>query len=102
MKKYLYIAIFCIITTFITIKSLPKTSKVGFNLTDLNNIEVLANEETNTSCTVTFDCIDPYYQTKDGSVSCTGKKCERGRDLPNKLPGLDRRYVECDGVRTYC
>ena len=33
---------------------------------------------------------------KDGSVSCSGNVCSRGSDWSGK------RWVECDGNKTYC
>ena len=46
---------------------------------NLSNIEALAQDESNNgySCTVTVDCGDLILA---GSVSCTGKSCNRGLD----------------------
>ena len=58
---------------------------------NLSNIEALAQDESNNgySCTVTVDCGDLILA---GSVSCTGKSCNRGLDWSKGA------YVECDGI----
>lgn len=43
-----------------------------------------------TSCTVTSKCFG-IFGGEEGSVSCTGKVCERGSG-----------YVICDGQKTKC
>lgn len=47
------------------------------------------------ACTVTTNCYNLIGQV-DGSVSCTGTKCDRGAGWSGE------RWVECDGHRTAC
>ncbi|MDC2382185.1 hypothetical protein PO144_09165, partial [Bacteroides ovatus] len=62
----------------------------------LDNIESLAaGEDGQYSCTASTDCYNMIGQ-KDGSVSCSGNVCSRGSDWSGK------RWVECDGNKTYC
>lgn len=43
------------------------------------------------SCTVSSNCYNFWGNLVDGSVSCTGKKCERGYE-----------WVKCDDKKTEC
>lgn len=54
-----------------------------------------------TTCTVTYTCTD-LLGTPNGSVSCTGTSCKRGTETEGVIFKETRKYVECDGKKTYC
>ena len=67
----------------------------------LNNIESLASGEVVTTCTATYTCVDEF-NNPNGSISCTGENCSRGEEKEGIIFITYKRYVECDGKRTYC
>lgn len=70
----------------------------------LSQIEAIANGEIvsgGTNCTATYTCVDTFG-TPNGSVSCTGSVCKRGIETEGVIFITEKRYVECDGKRTYC
>ena len=91
--KILFLGFICIATLLSLFFS--KEKQLHFILT-LDNIESLAEgEDGQYSCTASTDCYNMIGQ-KDGSVSCSGNVCSRGSDWSGK------RWVECDGNKTYC
>ena len=80
-----------------------KSNNFHFSLMDLFNIEALGNPETETrSCSISYDCINSVGQ-RDGEIRCTGtEKCHRGVDKSGTIIITEKRWVECDGLKTYC
>ena len=74
-----------------------------FSLMDIVNIEALGTPETGTAtCSISYDCINSSGQ-RDGEVKCTGtEKCHRGIDKSGTVIIKEKRWVECDGLKTYC
>lgn len=102
MRK-IFLFIFCFAAILVTISKANLVSKQNFIRISLSNIEAIANNEggdSGTSCTATYTCVSLSGQS-NGSVSCTGQKCSRGTESGG-IFGQEKRYVECDGVRTYC
>ena len=74
-----------------------------FSLMDIVNIEALGTPETGTAtCSISYGCINSSGQ-RDGEVKCTGtEKCHRGIDKSGTIIIKEKRWVECDGLKTYC
>ena len=74
-----------------------------FSLMDIVNIEALGTTETGTATfSISYDCINSSGQ-RDGEVKCTGtEKCHRGIDKSGTIIIKEKRWVECDGLKTYC
>ena len=58
--------------------------------------------KSSTNSLFSFDCINSSGQ-RDGEVKCTGtEKCHRGIDKSGTIIIKEKRWVECDGLKTYC
>ncbi len=96
MKKVFFTGVFALALVAIIGYGINKNQNVE-QLSDLalQNVEALAQEEGGTgggySCSVTSNCFSILSGQVLGSVSCSGKNCERGTG-----------YVKCDGKRTEC
>ena len=101
LKKRGIIALcFAIFTSLVTAFQHQKITFEHF----LSEIESLADDEiieNDGSCTVTYICVDAVGNS-NGSISCTGKKCLREEEKEGIVFVTTKRYVECDGKRTYC
>lgn len=92
MKKLIIVSISVIVASsailYASVSSLRMKTLLAMNLEALASGED-SSDDSNYSCTVTYLCGNSYYNT--GSVSCTGKECERGFFS-----------VTCDGHKTSC
>lgn len=98
---FICIVAFSIYTCFYCNKNL---TNFRFSLMGLTDIEALGNNEgeTGRSCTTSYDCIDSFGN-KDGGISCTGTvECKRGIEKSGIFIITEKRWVECDGLRSYC
>lgn len=103
MKTINVLLAICVVSVYSWAYYNTNSTNSHFSLMDLVNIEALGNPETETrSCSISYDCINSAGQ-RDGDISCTGTvKCHRGIDKSGTIIIKEKRWVECDGLKTYC